>query len=113
MKILEREQQIANSLDYATVYVRFAERAIEELFAELLNMRGLPVTVGMPPVQGHRDAKVITEPCFFDELPNDLHKRCLLVGESDTLADCPTQHLARPLTERSVECAIDRFLRTR
>ena len=104
------QSNAANSEDFPSVGVRFSNAEVNQLFCELLETHGVNAHVVKGASQLQDETKVITEAQFFDELPPSLKRRCLVVGNSQTLAGISALALCQPLTEQKVETAIKQLL---
>ncbi len=100
---------IANTSDYDSVSVLFADPMITYLFASLLETRGVDTRVLHGVEELEESAKIITEPQFFSHLSPAAQKRCLLVSNRES-EDTEIICLSQPLTEDKVENALARFL---
>ena len=108
-----RDLTAANSPDFSPVCILFSDEVINELFAELLAVRGVEACIvhSIKAVPEH--ARIITEPHFFTEIPAAMRHHCLLVGNKDALKGLPTYALSRPLTEEKIETALGQLLGAR
>lgn len=107
MKLHYPGGEVANSVDLPSVLVCFQDRAISELFADLLVSRGVkPVLAeslhAAPPL-----TRIVTEPSFFPQLTREQIQHCLIVGPKKTLKNLEARCLEQPLTEDGVELALD------
>lgn len=102
-----------NNTDFSPVCILFSDGVINELFAELLSVRGVDACIvhsmeGVP-----ENARIITEPHFFPEIPPTMRHHCLIVGNREALKGLPTYALSRPLTEEKIETALGQLLGAR
>jgi len=100
--------QIAGSP--ATVAICFADSTINQLFSQLLEVRGISTEILENIKQVSGNTKIITEPQFFESLDEKYHQQCLLVGNKGILQAFSTLSLSRPLTEGKIEAALTLFL---
>lgn len=101
----------ANTSDFWPVTICFEDRSITQLFAELLEVRGIRTQVVESPGDLPTDSKIITEPQFLSLLTPEQKQHCLIVGNPDAARDTEILLLARPLTEEKIESAIARLLK--
>ena len=88
----------------------FADGDVASIFAELLEVQGVPVQVLASPGELADHNRVITEPRYVKEIAPDNYPRCLVVGNKECLNGLPTLSLSRPLTAEKVEQALRAFL---
>ena len=99
--------EAANSSDLPTVLVCFQDREIGELFAELLSSRGVTPVLTDTLASSGLATKIVTEPCFVPDLTAEQMKHCLIVGPKKSLKNVTARCLEQPLTEETVESALD------
>ncbi|RIL08634.1 MAG: hypothetical protein DCC75_08395 [Proteobacteria bacterium] len=92
------------------VCIYFQEEEINELFSDLLRAHGARTRILSDISQAPQDTRVITEPQFFPQLNPSLWRRCLVVGNKESLKGIDTLCLSRPLTESKIEAALKNFL---
>jgi hypothetical protein len=99
-----------DSANRAPVGVFFADGDVASIFAELLEVQGVPVEVLASPGELAGHTRVITEPRYVKEIAPDNYPHCLVVGNKECLNGLPTLALSRPLTAEKVEQALRAFL---
>lgn len=99
-----------NTTDYAPVVIYFTDGVINELFAELLAVRGIAACIVESAAHVPANARIITEPHLFPEIAARPHHRCLVVGNAPAVAGLAALGLSRPLTEAKIEAALGRLL---
>jgi hypothetical protein len=94
------------------VAVCFQDIEIAEVFAELVACMGAQAEVveDLASIDRAELSKVVTEPMYFQDLPERLQQSCLLVGNKEVLSRFSTPTLSRPLTEEKVTNALGDFL---
>lgn len=101
----------ARSPSTLPVAVCFLDREINQIFAELLNARGVEtfITEDLATLSG--EVRIITEPGAMHRLDPKHHQRCLVVTNcsSDTQS-LGSLSLSRPLTEQKIERALAELL---
>jgi len=102
--------QNSNTPCPAPVGVFFADGDVASIFAELLEVQGVPVQVLASPGELSQHSRVITEPRYVREIAPDHYRHCLVVGNKECLTGLPTLSLSRPLTAEKVEQALRAFL---
>lgn len=102
-----------NNADFSPVCILFADEVINELFAELLAVRGVDACIVHSMTAVPENARIITEPHFFPEIPPTMRHHCLIVGNKEALKGLPTYALSRPLTEEKIETALGQLLGAR
>ena len=102
--------EAANSSDYRPVGIYFEDPVINQLFAELLRVRGVEASVLHTLEDADSETRIITEPQFFPEIPNAQRRSCLVVGNRDAVKDLEAHALTRPLTEEKIDSALKAFL---
>lgn len=94
------------------IFIQFALPRVANLFALLLNSRGISTHVldneAPPPTTG----RMITESYYFQGLNANVQAESLVVGERDEVRRLSTLYLDTPLTEAKVERALGAFLST-
>ncbi len=100
-----------NAADYMSVAICFRDLCITELFSSLLEARGMKTEVLYEIEELKGNAKVITEPIFFEKLPKRYHDKCLVIGNTLPPGAPQTHHITRPLTEEKIEAALGELLR--
>lgn len=98
---------IANSCDQLCVSICFQDRGIGELFADLLKTRGVNSMLVDSPSDAPLGTRVVTEPIFFPMLSKSQSSECLVVGPRRSLSGISARCLEQPLTEDTVEHALD------
>jgi hypothetical protein len=98
-----------------TISICFEEDSINDLFSALLRSRGVKTRIissfkEIDKTDIHSRIKVITEPQFASEIPEDLKHDCLVVGNKESLKGISGITLSRPLTEQKIETAIESLL---
>lgn len=97
------------------VAIVFAEEAIGQHFAELLDSMGVaartcPKSIELKTIPA--STRIVTEAVFFPELSPLQRRQCLLVGPSSSLDGLPALKLTQPLTEEKIESALAAFLKS-
>ncbi len=92
------------------IAVLFEERLISMLFAELVAAHGSAVQVLRNLSELPTGQKLITEVQYYEKLPEDQKRSCLVVGSSAQLTRISAPSLEQPLTEEKVEAALSSFL---
>lgn len=100
---------IANSPDFAAVYVCFEDEMIAYLFSCLIEGRGLRSFLVASPDECREGFRIITESKFYPKLAPEQRRRCLIVSNQDGVR-VPGINLSRPLTEDKIEAAFSKFL---
>lgn len=98
------------SAEKAQVAVYFHDKAIQTLFSELLELRGVNTAHIRSPGELTEYKKGITEIQFLDFLLPRSKTDGLLIGDQRELADCPVISLSRPLTGDKIETALQKLL---
>ena len=109
MKNRQARFRIANSSDYYSVAVLFADPMITYLFASLLEARGVQTQVIHEVDEIEASVKVITEPKYYSRLSPERQRNCLLVCSQEP-REGGALCLSQPLTEDKVEEALALFL---
>jgi hypothetical protein len=106
----EPDLTAVNTTDFAPVCIYFTDEVINELFAELLAVRGVEARIvhSVEAVPGN--ARIITEPHLFPALAPTQRSRCLVVGDRTAVAGLHAFALTRPLTEEKIETALGQLL---
>jgi len=99
-----------NTSDFTPVVIYFTDAIINELFAELLAVRGVEARIVSSAEAVPPNARIITEPHLFPALTPSQCGRCLVVGDRSALAGIPSLALTRPLTEEKIERALEQLL---
>ena len=100
----------SDSSSRTPVGVFFADGDVASIFAELLEVQGVPVQVLASPGEIAQHTRVITEPRYVKEISPDNLSHSLVVGNKECLNGLPTLALSRPLTAEKVEQALRAFL---
>ena len=108
---MKQSQKPENNTDFSTVSILFEDRVITHLFSELLKVRGVETKIISDISQVTGETRIITEPQYFPEIPNELQNKCLIVGDKEAVKELPTASLERPLTEDKIENALLDFLK--
>ena len=98
---------IANSCDQLCISICFKDQGIAQLFADLLQARGVKPLLIASPLLASTETRIVTEPIFFQQLDQVQSARCLVVGPKRSLNGITARCLEQPLTEQSVESALD------
>lgn len=91
------------------VAIFFHNPAITTLFSALLENRGISTRI-LDSLHNLGNAKLITEPRFYNDLSAEARARCLIVGGLTPLRGHAGCTLLQPLTEEKVESALAKFL---
>ena len=102
---------IANCMDYVEVSICFEDDGINQLFADLFEVRGVKTHILRNILEFMGDTKLVTEPQFYSLLGEEHRSKCLLVGNKEALKGLHAISLSRPLTEVKVESALNQFLK--
>lgn len=100
----------ANTEDFNSVAVCFRDPTINNLFADLLEVRGIRAQIFTEIYDVDQTTKIITEPIFIPDLTPSQIKKCLVVGNREAVQDLSAVTLTRPLTEDKIDAAISAFL---
>ena len=95
-----------------SIGIYFHNRDIGMLFAELLMSRGIQTRL-LDTLEDLGNAKIITEPRFYNDLNPANRRRALVVGGLAPLRGHQGATLLQPLTEEKVEAALAQFLDAR
>jgi hypothetical protein len=92
------------------VAVLFEEPEITNLFSTLINSHGIKTRIIKSAQELLENERIVTEPQYLAQIPEDRRKNSLLIGNKEALASAPGITLARPLTENKIIQAIHEFL---
>ena len=104
------KKMIANATDYSPVSLFFNDDTITHIFSQLLEVHGFKTSILGDIGEYDGSTRIITEPQFFSRIDPAHHRKCLVIGNKESLNGINALSLSRPLTEEKIEHALSRFL---
>jgi len=93
------------------VEIHFQDHRISLLFAHLLESMGREAILSDNIGEASADTSIITEPIYFPLLSPEQQKKCLIIGDAESLQGVNALSIAQPLTEKKIESALSLFLK--
>ncbi len=92
------------------VAICFHDPVINQVFAELLEARGVSAKVVENLKEIGEKERIITEPRYLEQLNKRFLANCLVVGYRRPSTEEPFRSLSQPLTEQKIEQALAELL---
>jgi len=93
------------------VAIHFRDQRISLVFVTLLKSMGKEAVLLNDLEDAMPNTSIITEPLYFNQLTSEQSKKCLIIGDQDSLTGINALSIAQPLTEKKIESALSLFLK--